>query len=234
MRGMSKRVRHLRDKLKSVGVVDVSVAIEALKALEKDLPTGIRPCRFDQTVTLAIRLGIDSRQSDQSVRGSIVLPHGSGKNVRVLAFVQGANVQVAESAGADYYGSKELAAKIQSGWLEFDVAVATPDMMSVVGPLGKVLGPRSLMPSPKAGTVTGNIGEVIRDYKAGRVAFRTDSSGNLHAIVGKLSFDRRQLIENVESLLKLVKSLKPSTSKGQYLRGMSISATMTPSIRLTV
>jgi large subunit ribosomal protein L1 len=177
-------------------------------------------------------LGIDPRQADQIVRGSIVLPHGIGKAKRVIVFAQGDNVAVATAAGADLVGGKDLAEKIKGGWLDFDVAIASPDMMGVVGPLGKVLGPRGLMPSPRAGTVTSDIASAVKEYKAGKVEFRCDSGGNVHCVVGKLSFSETQLSENLDAMLKYVRSLKPATSKGQYVRNVCLSATMTPGITI--
>jgi large subunit ribosomal protein L1 len=203
-----------------------------LKSLEDKLPTGVRKCRFDQSVMIAMRLGIDPRQADQIVRGSIVLPHGIGKAKRVIVFAQGDNVAVATAAGADFVGGKDLAEKIKGGWLDFDVAIASPDMMGVVGPLGKVLGPRGLMPSPRAGTVTSDIAGAVKEYKAGKVEFRCDSGGNVHAVVGRLSFGQAELTENVDAMVKYVRSIKPATSKGQYVRNVCLSATMTPGISI--
>jgi large subunit ribosomal protein L1 len=228
----SKRVRILREQVANVGAVDVAAAVKLLKSLEDKLPSGVRKCRFDQAVMLAVRLGIDPRQADQIVRGSIVLPHGIGRAKRVIVFTQGDNVAAATAAGADVVGGKDLAEKIKGGWLDFDVAIASPDMMGVVGPLGKVLGPRGLMPSPRAGTVTSDVGAAVREYKAGKVEFRCDSGGNVHCVVGKLSFDETKSSENVDALLKYLRSIKPATSKGQYVRNICISATMTPGLSI--
>lgn len=230
----SKRIRHLREQVAAAGVLDLPAAVKLLKSLEPSLPPAIKRCRFDQTVTLAVRLGVDPKQADQRVRGSVVLPHGIGKSKRVLVFCQGDNVAIAEAAGADYVGGKELAEKIKGGWTDFDVAIATPDMMGVVGPLGRVLGPRGLMPSPRAGTVTQDVASAVKEYKAGKVEFRCDDGANVHCVVGKLSFDTLQLTENIEALLKYLRSLKPPTSKGQYIRHVSLSATMTPGIAVAV
>jgi large subunit ribosomal protein L1 len=188
--------------------------------------------KFDQSVEIAIRLGVDTTQADQLVRGSIVLPHGLGKTLRVIVFAKGDKIDEAKAAGADEVGGPEMAEKIKGGWTEFDVCIAAPDMMGVVGPLGKVLGPRGLMPSPRAGTVTPDVGKVIREYKAGKVEFRTDAGGNVHAIVGKLSFDQNKLVENVQAFLNYINSLKPSTVRGQYVKGIALSATMSPSVRV--
>lgn len=234
MAAQSKRMKTLSKKASELGVLALPDAVKALKGLEDSLPKAIKRVGFDQTVEIALRLGVDPRQADQIVRGSIVLPHGIGKSQRVLVFAQGENVKVAQTAGADFVGAKELADKIKEGWLEFDVAIATPDMMGVVGPLGRVLGPRGLMPSPRAGTVTQDVATAVREYKAGKVEFRVDNGSNLHCVVGKMSFDAVKLQENIESLLSYIRSLKPSASKGVYLRGVVVSATMLPSIVVAV
>lgn len=234
MAGQSKRMKNLSKKAEALGVMPLPEAVKALKALEEQMPKAIKRIGFDQTVEIAVRLGVDPRQADQIVRGSIVLPHGIGKSQRVLVFAQGENVKVAQGAGADFVGGKELADKIKEGWLDFDVAIATPDMMGVVGPLGRVLGPRGLMPSPRAGTVTQDVATAVREYKAGKVEFRVDNGSNLHCVVGKMSFDVGKLQENIESLLTYIRSLKPSASKGVYVRGLVVSATMMPSIVVAV
>ena len=234
MAAQSKRMKTLSKKASELGVLALPDAVKALKGLEDSLPKAIKRVGFDQTVEIALRLGVDPRQADQIVRGSIVLPHGIGKSQRVLVFAQGENVKIAQTAGADFVGAKELADKIKEGWLEFDVAIATPDMMGVVGPLGRVLGPRGLMPSPRAGTVTQDVATAVREYKAGKVEFRVDNGSNLHCVVGKMSFDSVKLQENIESLLNYIRSLKPSASKGVYLRGVVVSATMLPSIVVAV
>ena len=234
MARISKRMKALAKKAAEFDSMELKGAVEALQSLEKGLPKGVKPCAFDQAVEVALRLGVDPKQADQMVRGSIVLPHGIGKAQRVLVFAQGDKVAVAEEAGADHVGGKELADKIKDGWLEFDVAIAAPDMMGVVGPLGRVLGPRGMMPSPRAGTVTQDIATAIKEYKAGKVEFRVDAGSNIHCIVGKMSFDSAQLLDNIEALLKLVNNLKPSSSKGVYMRSMSLTATMMPAISVAV
>ena len=234
MAGPSKRMKALSKKASDLGVLALPEAVKALKSMEEALPKSIKRVKFDQTVEIAIRLGVDPRQADQIVRGSIVLPHGIGKSQRVLVFAQGENVKTAQAAGADFVGGKELADKIKEGWLDFDVCIATPDMMGVVGPLGRVLGPRGLMPSPRAGTVTQDVANAVREYKAGKVEFRVDNGANVHCVVGKMSFDVTKLTENIESLLTYIRSLKPNTSKGVYLRGVVVSATMMPSIVVAV
>ena len=188
----SKRFEHLLKQTINLGTLDVTTAVARLKSLEPSLPANVKKCKFDQTVTLAIRLGVDPKQADQMVRGSIVLPHGIGKSKKVLVFAKDDNAEIAKKAGADYVGGADLAAKIKEGWTDFDAAIATPDMMGVVGPLGKVLGPRGLMPSPRAGTVTTDVATTVREYKAGKVEFRADAGGIVHVVVGKLSFSPEQ------------------------------------------
>ena len=189
--------------------------------------------KFDQSVEIAMRLGIDPKQADQLVRGSIVLPHGIGKTQRVVVFAKGDKADEAKAAGADEVGEEDLAKKIQGGWTDFDACIASPDMMKIVGPLGRVLGPRGLMPSPRAGTVTPDVGKTVQEYKAGKVEFRNDSSGNIHAVVGKLSFETQKLADNTQAFINLVLSMKPAAVKGAYLKAIHISATMSPSLRVS-
>jgi large subunit ribosomal protein L1 len=188
--------------------------------------------KFDQTVEIIMRLGVDPKQADQLVRGSIVLPHGIGKSLRVVVFAKGDKIDEAKAAGADEVGGPELAEKIKGGWTEFDVCIAAPDMMGVVGPLGKVLGPRGLMPSPRAGTVTPDVAKVIKEYKAGKVEFRCDAGGNVHAVVGKMSFDAAKLVDNISAFINHVLHLKPVAVKGQYVKGTVIKGTMSPALRI--
>ena len=230
MSKQSRRQAFLQERAAGMGLVDLSTAVRELKAMEPSLPDGVRKCAFDQTVELVFRLGVDPRQADQIVRGSLVLPHGIGKTQRVVVFAQGEQASEAEEAGADAVGAKELVDKIQGGWMDFDVAIATPDLMGLVGPLGRVLGPRGLMPSPKAGTVTNEVAATVKEYKAGKIEFRVDKFGIVHAVVGKLSFDETQLIENAEALVRLIESMRPSSAKGTYIRTLTLSATMTPGI----
>lgn len=234
MSKQSKRMKFLREYALGIGQLELSAAVRELKSLESKLPKGVKPCAFDQSAELAFRLGVDPKQADQLVRGSIVLPHGIGKTQRVVVFAQGDNVAAAQEAGADEVGGKELADRIKGGWLDFDVTIASPDMMGVVGPLGRVLGPRGLMPSPKAGTVTQDVARAVQEYKAGKVEFRVDDGANVHCVVGKLSFSEQQLEENATALINLIVSLKPTTSKGIYVRGATLSATMLPGIPVTV
>jgi large subunit ribosomal protein L1 len=188
--------------------------------------------KFDQSVEIVMRLGVDAKQADQIVRGSIVLPNGIGKSLRVVVFAKGDLAEQAKASGAQEVGAEELAKKIKDGWTDFDVCIAAPDMMGLVGPLGRVLGPRGLMPSPRAGTVTPEVGKTVREYKAGKVEFRNDAGGNVHAVVGKLSFSAQQLTENIQAFIHHVMTIKPHTVKGNYLKGISISATMSPGIRV--
>jgi len=188
--------------------------------------------KFDETVDVAIRLGVDPKHADQMVRGAVVLQHGIGKTVRIAVFAKGDKAREAQEAGADTVGAEDLAAKVQEGWLDFDVAIATPDMMGVVGRLGKVLGPRGLMPNPKVGTVTADVTRAVREAKAGKVEFRVEKAGIVHVPVGKASFDVKRLTDNVNAILDTVMRAKPATAKGTYLKGVSMSTTMGPGIRL--
>lgn len=188
--------------------------------------------KFDETVEVHFRLGVDTRQADQQVRGSVSLPHGTGKDVRVAVFAEGDKAREAEAAGADIVGSDDLVAKIQGGFFDFDAAVATPDMMGKVGKVGKLLGPRGLMPNPKLGTVTPNVAQIIKELKAGRVEYRADKFGIAHVPVGKVSFEASQLVENYGALLDEVLRAKPSSSKGKYLKSITVASTMGPGIKV--
>ena len=190
--------------------------------------------KFDATVEAHVRLGVDPRHAEQMVRGSVVLPNGTGKKVRVAVFAQGDKVREAEEAGAEFVGSDDLVKRIQEGWTDFDAAVATPDVMSKVGPLGKILGPRGLMPNPKSGTVTFDVARAVREVKGGKVEFRVDKAGIIHAPIGKVSFDDRGLYENLTALVDALIRNKPSASKGQYLRTLYLSATQGPSVPVDV
>lgn len=200
---------------------------EAVKLMQE-----IKFVQFDETAEIALRLGVDPRHADQMVRGTVVLPNGLGKQVRVCVLAQGEKVKEAEEAGAESAGGEELVDKIKGGWTDFDAIVATPDMMKSLGKLGKMLGPRGLMPNPKAGTVTFDVAKAVTDIKAGKVEFRVDKNGVIHAPFGKLSFNYEQLLENVRSLLEAVIRARPAAVKGRYLRGVSVSSTMGPGIRV--
>jgi large subunit ribosomal protein L1 len=203
---------------------------EAAEAVELAKKTAT--AKFDETVEVAVKLGVDPKHADQQVRGAVVLPHGTGKSQRVLVFAKGDKVKEAEAAGADFVGSDELVAKIQGGWADFDVAVATPDMMGTVGRLGKILGPRGLMPNPKVGTVTLDLTRAINEIKAGKIEYRTDKAGNIHAPIGKASFEAGKLLENFQTLIDTLNKVKPSAAKGQYMRAITISTTMGPGVRV--
>jgi large subunit ribosomal protein L1 len=218
----SKRYRALAEKTDSDTPVVLSKAVEMLKEFGTT--------KFDQTVEIHMRLGIDPKQADQIIRGSVVLPNGIGRTQRVVVFAKGDLAAQATEAGADEVGQEELAERIKGGWLEFDVCIAAPDMMGLVGPLGRVLGPRGLMPSPRAGTVTPDISKVVQEYKAGKVEFRNDAGGNVHAVVGKLSFENQLLEQNVQAFLDHIGGLKPLAIKGTYVRSVSLSATMSPGV----
>lgn len=218
----SKRVRANE---KMVGDrVDFTLA-EAIDLLQKT-----QAAKFDETVELVVRLGIDVKKSDQMVRGAVSLPHGIGKSMRVIAFARGDKAEAAKAAGAMEVGADELAKKIQDGWLDFDVVVASPDMMGVVGRLGRVLGPQGKMPSPKSGTVTPDVAKAVQEFTAGKVTVRADAGGNVHAPVGKRSFPAAKLVENVEAMVAYLKTLKPSASKGHYILGCTITTTMGPGL----
>jgi large subunit ribosomal protein L1 len=188
--------------------------------------------KFDETVEMAVRLGVDPRQADQNVRGTVSLPHGMGKTVRVLAFAKGEKEKEAQEAGADFVGNDDLIKKISEGWFDFDKTVATPDMMATVGRIGKILGPRGLMPNPKTGTVTVEIGKAVKEIKAGKLEFRVDKAGIVHVPVGKASFNSEKLIDNAKAVLMSILRAKPASAKGNYLRGVTISTTMGPGIKI--
>ncbi len=217
----SKRYKELLKKVPEAPVA-LTEAVSILK--------GFDGTKFDQTVEIHMCLGIDAKQADQLVRGSLVLPNGIGKTQRVVVFARDANAEAAKEAGADEVGQEELAKKIQDGWFDFDVCIASPDMMGVVGPLGRVLGPRSLMPSPRAGTVTPDVVKAVKEYKAGKVEFRNDAGGNVHAVVGRMSFSEKQLEENIQAFLNFIETLKPTSIKGTYVKGISLAATMSPGV----
>ncbi|MEO0026035.1 MAG: 50S ribosomal protein L1 [candidate division WOR-3 bacterium] len=220
----SKRYRQLREKVDRLKSYSLAEAVRLVKENAN--------AKFDESVEVAVRLGIDPKKQEQAVAGTVTLPHGTGKKVRVLAFVKGDKVDEARAAGADYVGFEDLVEKISSGWTDFDIAVATPDTMSAVGKLGKILGPKGLMPSPKTQTVTFDIGNAIRALKAGRINYRNDKTGNVHAVIGKVSFAPEQLIDNIQTFVRELMKNKPSTAKGQFIRKVVISSTMGVGIRV--
>jgi large subunit ribosomal protein L1 len=225
MAKQSKRYRALRAKVKTNGPVPLPDAVRLLKTFNTT--------KFNQTVEVSTHLGIDPKQTDQNVRGSVALPHGIGKSVRVAVFAQGENAEKARAAGADIVGADDLAQQVKGGTMDFDVALATPDMMGVVGPLGRVLGPRGLMPSPRSGTVTTDIASAVREFKAGKIEFRNDKGGNVAVSVGKLSFSEDQLADNINAFLGYLRSIKPATAKGTYIQSITLSATMSPGIPIS-
>ena len=199
-----------------------------------DLVKKTATAKFDETIEMHVRLGVDPKYNDQQVRGAIVLPNGTGKSKKVLVFAKGEKVQEAENAGADFVGAEDLAEKIKGGWFDFDVAIASPDMMGVVGRLGKLLGPRGLMPNPKLGTVTPDLAKAIAEQKAGKIEYRTDKAGNVHCPIGKASFENDKLKENYQTLLDTLIKAKPAAAKGQYVRSITLSATMGPGVAIAV
>ena len=226
MAKLSKRFQGLRSSIDSNVHYSIDEAIELVKKTAT--------AKFDESVDVAINLGVDSRKSDQVIRGSVVLPKGTGKTVRVAVFTQGANVEAAKEAGADVVGFEDLAAEVKAGNLDFDVVIASPDAMRIVGQLGTILGPRGLMPNPKVGTVTPNVSEAVRNAKAGQVQYRTDKAGVVHATIGRASFAAADLRENFTTLLDAVVKAKPAATKGQYLKKIALSSTMGPGVRVDV
>lgn len=220
-----------KNYVESTKLIDKSKLYDPEEALDLAVKTG--KAKFDETIEAHIKLGVDSRHADQQVRGAVVLPHGTGKTIRVLVFAKGDNVKVAEDAGADYVGGEELVAKIQNeNWFEFDVVVATPDMMGIVGRIGRVLGPKGLMPNPKAGTVTPDVAKAIADIKAGKIEYRLDKTNIIHCPIGKKSFGAQKLADNFNTLMAAVIKAKPSAAKGQYLRSVAVASTMGPGIKI--
>ena len=224
---MGKRGKQYREVAEKV---DSSRRYELSEAMELVKETSF--AKFDATVELAVKLGVNPRHADQMVRGAVVLPHGTGNTVRVAVFAKGEKAQEARDAGADFVGDDDLVEKIKGGWLDFDTAIATPPMMGTVGKIGRVLGPRGLMPNPKSGSVTFDVGKAVSDAKAGKVDFRVEKAGIVHARIGKVSFTAQQLQENATTLLDQLVKLKPATAKGTYVRSIALSSTMSPSIRI--
>lgn len=221
----SKRYRAASEKIDRQKLYPLNEALALVKETKY--------AKFDETVELVVRIGVDPRKAEQNVRGTVILPHGTGKTVRIVVFAKGEKASEAEAAGADVVGAEDLAKRItEEGWLEFDKAIATPDMMSLVGRLGKVLGPRGLMPNPKVGTVTMDVGKAVQELKGGKVEYRVDKAGNVHVPVGKISFDQQKLLENASSLLSGLLRAKPSSAKGTYLLRVAVSSTMGPGVHV--
>ncbi|MFP7335446.1 50S ribosomal protein L1 [Shouchella clausii] len=225
---MAKKGKKYADALK---LVDRDTAYQAEEALELVKKTSV--AKFDETVEVAVRLGVDPKKADQQIRGAVVLPHGTGKTQRVLVFAKGEKAKEAEAAGADYVGEDDLINKINQGWFDFDVIVATPDMMAQVGRLGRVLGPKGLMPNPKTGTVTFDVTKAVEEIKAGKVEYRVDKSGNIHVPIGKVSFDTPKLLENFQTIVETLHKVKPAAAKGTYVKNIAVASTMGPGIRVT-
>jgi len=219
-----KRYRESAAKIDRTREYSIDEAVEVLKSFP--------PTKFDETIEFSARLGVDPKHADQQVRGTVLLPHGTGKAIRVLVLTRGEKEQEAKNAGADNVGSVELIEKIKEGWFEFDIAIATPDMMGEVGKLGKLLGPRGLMPNPKSGTVTFDVAKAVKEAKAGKIEYRVDKSANIHVPVGKMSFERQKLVENIKALAQELIRAKPASAKGKYIRSMYISSTMGPSLAI--
>ena len=224
-------MKHGKKYIDRIKLIDKTKLYDVDEALELCLQTAT--AKFDETVEVHVKLGVDSRHADQQVRGAVVLPHGTGKKVRVLAICKGDNLDLAQKAGADFLGSEEMVSKIQNeGWMDFDVLITTPDMMAQVGRLGKILGPRGLMPNPKAGTVTSDIARAIKEAKAGKIEYRLDKTNIIHCPIGKVSFNKEKIIENFNTLLGAIIKAKPAASKGQYIRSCTAVLTMGPSVKI--
>jgi large subunit ribosomal protein L1 len=226
---MAKRGKKYQEAVK---LIDKNKVYEVNEAI--DLVKKAASAKFDETVEAAFRLGVDPKRADQQIRGAVVLPHGTGKVQRVLVFAKGEKAKEAEAAGADYVGDADLISKIQGGWFDFDVVVATPDMMGEVGKLGRVLGPKGLMPNPKTGTVTFDVTKAVNEIKAGKIEYRVDKAGNIHAPIGKVSFDADKLAENLAALTEALNRAKPAAAKGVYMKNVTISSTMGPGVRVAV
>jgi ribosomal protein L1, bacterial/chloroplast len=222
--------KHGKKYVEAAKLIDADKLYDPEEAVELIKKTA--NAKFDQTVEIAVKLGVDPKHADQQVRGAVVLPYGTGKTKQVLVFAKGEKAKEAEAAGADFVGAEDMVEKIQGGWADFDVAVATPDMMGMVGRLGKILGPKGLMPNPKVGTVTLDVTRAINEIKAGKIEYRTDKAGNIHAPIGKVSFDNEKLLKNFQTLIDTLIKVKPSAAKGQYMKNISLSATMGPGVRI--
>ncbi len=223
-------MKHGKKYVDSAKLIDRANQYEVNEALDLVVKTG--KAKFDETVEVHVKLGVDGRHADQQVRGAVVLPNGTGKQVRVLVFTKGDKVQAAQEAGADFIGDEDMIAKINGGWMDFDVVIASPDMMGLVGRLGKVLGPRGLMPNPKAGTVTPDVGRAVTEAKAGKIEYRLDKTNIIHCPIGKVSFGVEKLQENFDALLGAIVRAKPAAAKGQYIRTCSVASTMGPGVKI--
>ncbi len=221
-----KKYLEAAQKVDSTKAYSMTEAVELVKSIAFE--------KFDASVELALNLNLDPRKAEQNLRGAVVLPHGTGKEKRVLVFARGEKAKEAEQAGADYVGDDELVQKISGGWFEFDVVIATPDMMGVIGKLGRVLGPKGLMPNPKTGTVTNDVAKAVSDSKGGKITYRVDKNGNIQALVGKVSFPVENLVENIKTVVDLMLKAKPSTVKGIYVKNVAISSTMGPGVKIAV
>ena len=226
---MPKHGKKYSDIAKSYDLTQVYEVEEALALVKKNANA-----KFDETIEVAVRLNLDPRQSDQQIRGAVVLPNGTGVTRRVLVFAKGDKVKEAEAAGADFVGSEELVTKIQGGWFDFDVAIATPDMMGVVGKIGRLLGPKGLMPNPKTGTVTMDVTKAVAEVKAGKIEYRLDKAANVHARIGKASFPVEKLVENYLTLVDTLIKVKPAAAKGQYIKNIAVTSTMSPAVRINI
>jgi large subunit ribosomal protein L1 len=226
---MAKRAKKY---LEAAKLIDRNALYDPEEAL--DLVKKAASAKFDETVEVAVRLGVDPKKADQNIRGAVVLPHGTGKTARVLVFAKGEKAKEAEAAGADYVGDEDLINKVAQGWFEFDVVVATPDMMASVGKLGRILGPKGLMPNPKTGTVTMDVKRAVDEIKAGKIEFRVDRAGNVHAPIGKVSFGVEKLAENFRVLIDTLNKAKPASAKGQYIRNVTVSSTMGPGVKVNL
>lgn len=226
---MAKKGKKYQEAVKLIDRTQQYDVIEAIELVKK-----AASAKFDETVEVAVKLGVDVKKADQQIRGAVVLPHGTGKTQRVLVFAKGEKAKEAEAAGADYVGDEDLINKIQQGWFDFDVVVATPDMMGQVGKLGRVLGPKGLMPNPKTGTVTFDVEKAVKEIKAGKIEYRTDKAGNIHAPIGKVSFETEKLAENLATVIDALQKAKPAAAKGTYMKNVSISSTMGPGVKVNV
>lgn len=222
--------KHGKKYIDAAKLVDPEALYEIKDGVELCLNTAT--ANFDETVEVHVRLGVDSRHADQQVRGAVVLPHGTGQDVRVLAFARGDAAEAAKAAGAEFVGAEDMMEKVQQGWMDFDLVVATPDMMSIVGRLGKVLGPRGLMPNPKAGTVTPDAGKAVEEAKAGKIEYRLDKANIVHSVIGKVSFGPEKVEENLNAIMEAIIAARPSAAKGTYIRSVSIASTMGPGVKL--